>query len=110
MPKGTQLPRANADIFGNARVPVLQLICYTSSTLKICLNLLLTTMPVYIAKDNHCDYSILNISMTFIYTIHPTSFIYEILLNVNEQMFHQIYRTEAIIMIDMIVSIINTVI
>ena len=78
MPKGTQLPRANADRFGNAQLPVLQLICYTSSTLKICLNLLLTTMPVYIAKDNHCDYSILNISMTFIYTIHPTSFIYEI--------------------------------
>ena len=29
-PKGTQRPRASVDISGNARVPVLQLICDTS--------------------------------------------------------------------------------
>ena len=52
-------PRASADISGNARVPVLQLICYTSGTLKICLNLLLTALSIYIAKDGHCDYGIL---------------------------------------------------
>ena len=54
-----QRPRVSVDISGNARVPVLQLICYTSSTLKICPNLLLTALPIYIAKDNHCDYGIL---------------------------------------------------
>ena len=48
-----------ADISGNAQVPVLQLPCYTSGTLKICPNLLLTALPIYIAKDSHCDYSIL---------------------------------------------------
>ena len=52
-------PRASVDISGNARVPVLQLICYTYGTLKICPNLLLTALPIYIAKDSHCDYGIL---------------------------------------------------
>ena len=42
--------------------------------------------------------------MTFIYTIHPTSFDYGSLLNVNEQMFHRFYRTEALTMIDIMVS------
>ena len=47
--------------------------------------------------------------MMFIYTIHPTSFDYEI--NVDEQMFHSFYKIEAIIiMIDVMVSLINTVI
>ena len=45
--------RVSADISGNARVPVLQLIYYTSGTLKIYPNLLLTTLPIYIAKDSH---------------------------------------------------------
>ena len=52
-------PRASADISGNAQVPVLQLIRYTSGTLKICPNLLLTALPIYIAKDSHCNYGIL---------------------------------------------------
>ena len=52
----------SADISDNARVPVLQLyilICYTFSTRKICPNVLLTALPIYIAKDSHCDYGIL---------------------------------------------------
>ena len=48
--------------------------------------------------------------MTFIYTIHSTSFDYGILLNVNEQMFHRLYRIEALTMIDIMMSLINTVI
>ena len=48
--------------------------------------------------------------MMFIYPIHPTSFDYVILLNVNDQMFHKFYRTEALTMIDIMVSLINTVI
>ena len=48
--------------------------------------------------------------MTFIYTIHPTSFDYGSLLNVNEQMFHRYYRTGAFTMIDIMVNLINTVI
>ena len=42
-----------------AQVPVLQLPCYTSGTLKICPNWLLTALPIYIAKDSHCDYGLL---------------------------------------------------
>ena len=33
------LPKDECGLLGNARVPVLQLICYTSGTLKICPNL-----------------------------------------------------------------------
>ena len=104
--------RVSADISGNARVPLLQLICYTSGTLKICPNLLLTALPIYIAKDSHCDYGHFNtnVSMTFIYTEHPTSFDYGSLLNVNEQMFCRFYRTGVLTMIDIMVSLINTVI
>ena len=58
-PKGVQRLRVSADISDNARVPVLQLICYTFGTLKICPNLLLTALPIYIAKDSHYDYGIL---------------------------------------------------
>ena len=68
---------------------MLQIICYTSGTLKICPKLLLTALPIYIAKDSHCDYGILilTFSVTLIFTIHPTSFDYGSLLNVNEQIF-----------------------
>ena len=55
----TRHPRASANISGNAQVSVLQLISYTFGTLKICPNLLLTALPIYIAKDSHCDYGIL---------------------------------------------------
>ena len=48
--------------------------------------------------------------MMFIYTIHPTSFDYGSLLNVNEQMFRRLYRTGALTMIGIIVSLITTVI
>ena len=47
--------------------------------------------------------------MMFIYTIHPTSFDYG-LLNVNEQMFRRLYRIGALTMIEIMVSLINTVI
>ena len=48
--------------------------------------------------------------MTFIYTIHPTSFDCGRLLNVNEQVFNKFYRTGALAMIDIMVSLVNTVI
>ena len=48
--------------------------------------------------------------MTFIYTIHPTSFDYGRLLNVNEQIFRRLYITGALTMIDIMVSLINTII
>ena len=47
--------------------------------------------------------------MTFIYIIHPTSFDYGSLLNVNEQMLSRFYRTGALTMIDIMVSLINKV-
>ena len=46
--------------------------------------------------------------MMFLYTIHPTSVDYESLLNVNEQMFRRFYRTGALTMIDIMVSLMNT--
>ena len=46
--------------------------------------------------------------MMFIYTIHPSSFDFGILLNVKEQMFHRFYRAGVLTM--MMVSLINTVI
>ena len=58
MPEGVQRPRASADISGNARVPVLQLICYTSGAQKICPNLLLIALPIYITRDSNFDYGI----------------------------------------------------
>ena len=92
-------------------MPVLQLICYTSGTLKICSNLLLTNLPIYITKDSLLLWHFnSNIYMTFIYAILPTSFSYGILLNVNEQMFCRFYRTGARTMIDIMVSLINTII
>ena len=42
-------------ISGKARVPVLQLICYTSGTLKICLNLTLIFPSAYIVTDSDYD-------------------------------------------------------
>ena len=48
--------------------------------------------------------------MTFIYTIHPAGFDYGRLLNVNEQMFNKFYRTGALAMIDIMMSLVNTVI
>ena len=47
------------------------------------------------------DYSV---SVTLIFTIHPTSFDYGILLNVNEQMFHRFHRTVALTMINIMVN------
>ena len=47
--------------------------------------------------------------MFIIYTMRPTSFDYESLLNVNEQMFCRFYRTGALTLIDIMVSLINTV-
>ena len=48
--------------------------------------------------------------MTFIYTMHPNSFNYGSLLNVNQQVFLRFYRTGALTMIDIMASLINTVI
>ena len=49
--------KASVDISGNARVPALQLLLYV--TLQIFLNFLVTTLPIYVAKDNHYDNGIL---------------------------------------------------
>ena len=78
----------------NAQVPVLQLICYTSDTLKICPNLLLIALAIYITKDSHCDYGILILTFPWHLFIQyiPTSLDLFSLLNVNEQMFHKFYR------------------
>ena len=90
MPKGVHSirhPRVRADISENARVLVLQLanmLHFRHS--KICPNLLLTVQPIYAPKDSHCDNDIFIFRDVF--TIHPTSFDYGSLLNVNEQMFH----------------------
>ena len=59
----------SADISGNALMPVLQLICYTSGTLKINPKLLFTTLPIYIRRDSNFDYGTYfqsNVSVTFI--------------------------------------------
>ena len=45
----------------------------------------------------------------FICTIHPTRFDYRN-LNINEQIFHRFYRTGALTMIDIMMSLINIVI
>ena len=59
--------RRCAYISGNAQEPVLQLIYYTFHTLKICPNLLLTELPIYITTDNNFDYGIhSNVSVMFI--------------------------------------------
>ena len=75
-------------------------------------NLLLTTQPIYIPKDSHCNWGIsynTYLLFIYIYTIHPTSFDYGILLNVNKQIFHRFYITVALIIIDIMVRLISTV-
>ena len=68
-------PRVSANISGKARVPVFQLICYTSSTPKICPNHLTTVLTLYIRAHSHYDWDLyLNIVMTFIYKVHCSSF------------------------------------
>ena len=44
-----------------------------------------------------------NVSVMLIYTTHPNSFDYGIILNVNEQIFHKMYRTVVLTMIDIMV-------
>ena len=51
-----------------------------------------------------------NVSVMFIFTMHPTSFNYGSILDVYEQMFHRFYRTVLLTMIDIIMILINTVI
>ena len=52
-------PRVSADISGNARVPVLQLTCNTSGTLKSAQTLLLVSRPLYIVTGTRYDYGAL---------------------------------------------------
>ena len=47
--------RVRIIISGKAQVPVLELICYTSGTLKISPNLKLTAQLAYIVTDTDCD-------------------------------------------------------
>ena len=53
--EGPQCPRGSAYIRHKARVPVLYLIGYTFSTLKICPNLKSTAQLAYIVKDTDSD-------------------------------------------------------
>ena len=62
-------------------MPVLQLICYNSGTLKTCSNLLLTNQSLLLWHFNS------NVSMMFIYAIYPISFGYGILLKVMSKCF-----------------------
>ena len=56
-PKGTQHPRASADISGKSRLHMLHMLCNTSGTLKICQNLPNTAL-LYIRTDAVYDYGI----------------------------------------------------
>ena len=55
--EGAQHLRVSVYISGKARVPMLLLIiiCYTSGTLKICLNLKLTVQRAYIVTAADCN-------------------------------------------------------
>ena len=46
---------SRAYISGKSRVHMLQVICNTSGTLKICPNLMLIFRPLYIVTDTRCD-------------------------------------------------------
>ena len=47
-----------AYISGESRAPMLQVICITSSTLKICPNLQASALPIYITMSIRFDYGI----------------------------------------------------
>ena len=51
------------DMYGHIRQRTIACVAtnmlHSSGTLKICSNLLLTALVIYIAKDSHCDYGIL---------------------------------------------------
>ena len=51
-----QSPRAY--ILGESRVPMLQVICITSGTLKICPNLQAFALPIYITMNIRFNYGI----------------------------------------------------
>ena len=59
--------RVSADISCGVRVPVLQLIYYNSSTLKVCLNLLSTALPIYITANGNFDYGVCIVTLSDIY-------------------------------------------
>ena len=66
--------RVSADISCGVRVLVLQLICYNSSTLKVCLNLLstalpiyITALPIYITANGNFDYGVCIVTLSDIY-------------------------------------------
>ena len=60
MPKalGLQARGLRAYISGESRTPMLQVPCVTSGTLKICLNLQVFALPIYITMSIHFDYGI----------------------------------------------------
>ena len=52
-----------AYISGESQVPILQVICITSSILKIGPNLLIAALPIYITMHSCCGYRILILSL-----------------------------------------------
>ena len=53
--RGPQAQGLRAYISGKARVPVIQLICYTFGTLKSAQSLMTTARSIYILKGVRCD-------------------------------------------------------
>ena len=49
-----------AYISGESRAPMLQVMCITSGTLKICPNLQVSALPIYITMSIRFDYGILS--------------------------------------------------
>ena len=47
-----------ACILGKSQAPMLQVVCITSGTLKICPNLQVTALPIYITMSSRFDYGI----------------------------------------------------
>ena len=56
--QGPQARGLRAYISGESRAPMLQIICITSGTLKICPNLQAFALPIYITMSIHFDYGI----------------------------------------------------
>ena len=56
--RGPQAQGLRAYISGESRAPMLQVICITSGTLKICPNLQAFALPIYVTMSIRFDYGI----------------------------------------------------
>ena len=71
--RGPQARGLRAYTSGESRTPMLQVICITSGTLKICPNLQAFALPIYITISSLFVLImafLLDIAMTFIYSMH----------------------------------------